>query len=104
MADTLERFIYFLRARRLQMLTEGPTADEARVLAEHANYLKRLAEEGVVMLAGRTSNRDETTVGIVIVNAADEAAARAVMESDPFVKNAVMNATLFPFNVAFQAR
>ena len=53
------------------------------------------------MLAGRTTNNDETTVGVVIVHAADQAAAQGIMERDPFVKSGLMSATLFPFGVAY---
>jgi uncharacterized protein len=103
MADGSRQFIYFLRPKRLEMLTKGPTAEEARVQTEHGNYLEGLAARGVVMLAGRTINNDETTVGIVIVNAPDEAAAQAVMENDPFVKSSLMSAAFFPFRVAYKA-
>jgi uncharacterized protein len=103
MAEGSLQFIYFLRPKRLEMLTKGPTAEESRVQAEHGNYLQGLAARGVVMLAGRTSNNDETTVGIVILNALDHAAAQQIMERDPFVKSGLMNATLFPFRVAFKA-
>ena len=103
MAEGPEQFIYFLRPNRLAMLTEGPTATEARVLTDHGNYLEGLAAQGVVMLAGRTTNNDETTVGIVILSAPDEATARGIMEADPFVKSSLMSAALFPFRVAYKA-
>lgn len=103
MTEEVRQFIYFLRPKRLEMLTRGPTAEEARVQTEHGNYLEGLAARGVVVLAGRTSNNDETTVGIVIVNAPNEAAARELMASDPFVKSSLMSATLFPFRVAYKA-
>jgi uncharacterized protein len=103
MAERAQQFIYFLRPKRLEMVTRGPSAEEARVQTDHGNYLEGLAARGVVMLAGRTSNNDETTVGIVIVSAPDEVAARAIMEGDPFVKANLMNATLFPFRVAYKA-
>jgi uncharacterized protein len=96
-------FVYFLRAKRLEMLTKGPTEEEARVLAAHAKYLEGLAAKGTVMLAGRTANNDETTVGIVIIQAADQAVAQKVMEDDPFVKSGLMNASLFPFRIAYRA-
>jgi uncharacterized protein len=102
MAEGSRQFIYFLRPKRLEMLTKGPTAEEARVQTEHGNYLEGLAAQGVVMLAGRTTNNDETTVGIVIVNAPDETAAQEIMESDPFVKSSLMSVALFPFRVAFK--
>jgi uncharacterized protein YciI len=100
MADPAPQFLYRLQVTRLEMLRGGPTPEEARVVGAHLNYLKNLAEEGVVVLAGRTQTNDETTFGIVILNAADEAAARAVMDNDPAVKGSVMHATLFPFRVA----
>lgn len=103
MPEESRQFIYFLRPKRLEMLSKGPTADEARVLTEHSNYLEGLAARGVVMLAGRTTNNDETTVGIVIVNAPSEAAAQEIMERDPFVKNSLMTASLLPFRVAYKA-
>jgi uncharacterized protein YciI len=43
----------------------------------------------MVVLAGRTRNNDETTFGIVLVKVANEAAARTLMENDPFVKDRV---------------
>jgi uncharacterized protein YciI len=104
MAEAARQFIYFLRPRRLEMLTEGPSAEEISVQTHHAKYLEGLAARGVVLLAGRTSNNDETTVGIVIVNAADDAAARQIMNSDPFVSGSLMNATLLPFRVAYRAQ
>ena len=100
MADPAPQFLYRLQVTRLEMLRGGPTPEEARVVGAHLSYLKKLAEEGVVVLAGRTQTNDETTFGIVILNAADESAARAVMDNDPAVKGSVMHATLFPFRVA----
>jgi uncharacterized protein YciI len=104
MAEALQQYIYFLRPKRLEMLTKGPTAEEARVRTEHGNYLQGLAARGIVMLAGRTTNNDEATLGLVIVNAADEAAAQEIMARDPFVKSSLMTASLFPFNVAYTAQ
>jgi uncharacterized protein len=104
MGDQSHQFIYFLRPKRLEMLTKGPTAEEARIQTEHGSYLEGLAARDVVMLAGRTSNTDETTVGIVILNARDQAAAEEIMTLDPFVKSNLMTATLFPFRVAYKAK
>ncbi|MCZ7543954.1 MAG: hypothetical protein M5R40_10645 [Anaerolineae bacterium] len=41
--------------------------------------------------------------GVVIFEAASEAAARAYMESDPAVKNGVMTAELHPMRVSLMA-
>ena len=46
----------------------------ARISA-HYNYLKALTDQGVVILAGRTLNTDESSFGIVIFRADSEEAA-----------------------------
>ena len=43
---------------------------------------------------------DESTFGIAIFEAEDEATARTIMEADPAVKNGVMAASLYPYKVA----
>ncbi len=98
-----QHFVYRLEPTRIEMLTVGPTPDEMRIVGQHSNYLKDLAEKGVVTLAGRTLNDDVTTFGIVILCTGDKTAAQAVMERDPFVRSGLMRATLFPFGVAYMA-
>jgi uncharacterized protein YciI len=70
------------------------------MIGEHFNYLARLVEEGVVLLARRTLNADERTFGIVVFAAPSEAEARKLMHDDPAVRQGVMKAELFPFKVA----
>jgi uncharacterized protein YciI len=82
------------------MLTVGPTQHEAAVIAEHFEYLSSLTAKGVVFMAGRTMNRDETTFGIVVFEAASEADAALLMQNDPAVKLGIMKAELFPFRAA----
>jgi len=85
------------------MLIEGPTDEEARVVGAHFHYLKDLSEQGVVVLAGRTTTEDESVFGIFVFRAGSEEAARALMESDPAVCQGVMKAELFPFRVAIRS-
>lgn len=96
----MAQFIYRLRVIREEMLTEGPTAEEARITREHFNYLRGLTESGVVLLAGRTQTADDQTFGIVILQAQDEDTARDLMANDPAVMESIMHAELFPFAVA----
>ena len=95
-----QQYLYRIAPARIAMLTEGPTPDEQRVVAEHFAYLQRGVAEGVVILAGRTLNTDASTFGIVILRAASEPEARAMMENDPAVKRGVMRAEFYPFRVA----
>ena len=98
------QYLYKIQPTRLEMLTQGPTPEEATIVAQHFAYLKDLTEQGVVVLAGRTLNNDASTFGIVILNAESEAFARNIMNNDPAVKNGVMRAELYPYRIAVMAK
>jgi uncharacterized protein YciI len=82
------------------MVTEGPTLEESETVSRHFAYLSDLTNRGVMILVGRTQNRDESTFGIAVFEAEDEVAARTIMENDPAVAGGVMHATLYPYKVA----
>jgi uncharacterized protein YciI len=93
------QFIYVLKPARLGMLTEA-TPEERDTVSRHFAYFKDLTEKGTMILMGRTQNTDESTFGIAIFEAEDEAAARRIMEHDPAVLGGVMTATLYPYKIA----
>ena len=82
------------------MVSDGPTSEESATLEQHFAYLAGLADEGTVILFGRTQNNDESTFGLVIFEAASEDAARGIMAGDPAVEHGLMQATLFPYKVS----
>jgi uncharacterized protein YciI len=82
------------------MLSEGPTPEEERIVGDHYSYLKKLTDQGVVILAGRTLNTDESSFGIIIFRADSEEAARRIVADDPAVRGGVMRAELFPYRIA----
>ncbi len=82
------------------MLSEGATPEEERIVEAQYNYLRSLTDQGVVILAGRTLNTDETSFGIVIFRAESEQAAQNIVAEDPAVKGGVMRAELYPYRVA----
>jgi uncharacterized protein YciI len=96
----MEQWVYVLKVTRLEMLTEGSTPEEDRIVSQHFAYLQDLTEGGVVILMGRTQNNDETTFGIVLFESEDETTARSIMQNDPAVRNGVMAATLYPYRIA----
>ena len=98
-----KQYLYKIVPKRTGMLTEGPTAEEDSILEQHAAYLGDLTECGVVLLAGRTQNKDESGFGIVIFQAGSQEEARRVMEEDPAVRKGVMRAELYPYRIAFKA-
>jgi uncharacterized protein YciI len=95
----MSRYIYRLEVTRPDMLTDGPTPEEERTLTAHFAFLKAQAEDGVVLLAGRTDTHGPETYGIVIFEAADGEEAREIMEADPAVVGGVMTAELQPFRL-----
>jgi uncharacterized protein YciI len=100
----MAQFMYILRPVRPDMLTgRGLTAEEGRLLAEHFAYLQGLLAQGSLKLAGRTVTSGPETMGIAVFEAADEAAARAIMAADPAVSEGVMTAEVFPFRISLMA-
>jgi uncharacterized protein YciI len=101
---TKSQWLYYLEPARLGMVTEGATPEEAETVSRHFAYLKELTEKGVMIIVGRTQNKDENTFGIAIFEAEDEAAARKIMENDPAIIGDVMYATLYPYKVALMRK
>ena len=102
MVETQE-YLYVIQPTRGEMLSAGPTQREEEIVSQHFAYLEALTGRGVVILAGRTLNTDESSFGIVIFRAESEEAARAIMNADPAVQAGVMRARLFPYRIALMA-
>ena len=100
MADTSPQFLYRIVPTRLEMLVSGPTEREMQVIEAHFTHLKRLADEGVVLMAGRTIDTGAATWGIVVFTAPSLAEAEVVMRGDPAIAEGVMHCELFPYRVA----
>jgi uncharacterized protein len=100
--EARSQFLYMVRATRPEMLLSGPTPEETEALGQHFSYLKDLAEEGTVLLFGRTQNNDESTFGLVIFEAGSEEEARNIMNRDPAVVRGVMRPQLFPYRIAMK--
>ncbi len=99
-----KQFLYVLRlVPRLHDDKAWTPADQAAV-GRHFERLKAATATGQVILAGRTTESGDQTMGLVIFEADDEPAARAFMEGDPAVAEKVMTATLHPYAVALRAK
>jgi uncharacterized protein YciI len=81
-ASGMPEWIYFLHPPR-ENFAATMTEDEQAVWANHFAYLKALLADGVLIMAGPTLGQINT--GVTVIEAVDEAAARAVMESDPVI-------------------
>ncbi|MGD9675387.1 MAG: YciI family protein [Candidatus Bipolaricaulia bacterium] len=98
----MPEYLYRVRPARAGFY-ESPTSGEIRAVDQHFLYLKRSAEEGTVLLAGRTLNEDPSGFGIVIFEAPDERKAHRFMMEDPAVLAGVFEAELFPYRVALRS-
>jgi uncharacterized protein YciI len=73
------------------------SSQEAAVVDEHFEYLKKAFSEGKLTLAGRCVNAE---FGIVIFRAKSEKQADEFVKNDPSVKKGVMTAEMHPFLIA----
>ncbi len=94
------QFLYQLRLIPALLQEENWTEHENQIVSEHFQMLQELCQSGVVILAGRTLNMDETGFGVVILEVDSEEEAHQIMSSDPAVNKGIMTATLFPYRVA----
>jgi len=96
----LAQYLYKIQPVRPEMLSEGLTENEERTMSEHFSYLQDLMGRGVLILAGRTLNKDHSSFGITIINAESDEEARRVVHNDPAVKNHVVRAELYPYRIS----
>jgi uncharacterized protein YciI len=93
----MAEWIYFLHTPR-DDFAATMTAEEEGVWSEHFERLIRLLDEGVLILAGPTLGTVNT--GIVVFEAPDEVAARALMDGDPAILSGFARGELRPFRVS----
>ena len=97
----MQQWLYVLHPNRAEMLVSGPTPEEAATVGRHAAHCDALGKQSVMLMVGRTQTTTPDTMGLAVFLAEDEAAARAIMQSDPAVLEGVMRAELFPYRIAF---
>ena len=103
-APKAQQYLYVLRvAPALHDQARWTQADNDAV-SRHFTRLADAAKTGQVIFAGRTTEPLDSTFGLVVFEAASEAAARQFMESDPAVVAGVMSATLHPYALALQRK
>jgi len=82
------------------MLKTGATQEEKRIVGEHFSYIQELVGKGVLVIAGRTLNTDNSSFGIVVFRASSDEEARGIMLEDPAVKNRVFRVELYPYHIS----
>ncbi|MDI1479731.1 YciI family protein [Polyangium sp. y55x31] len=99
-SQSTNKWIYLVRAVRPDLLQTGPTETEMATLGRHGAYLEELKARGVLVFVGRTLTTGPETFGMAVVEAADEASAREIVDADPVVSEGLMRAELHPFFIA----
>lgn len=100
MENHKKQFIYILKLIPSLLVESNWTNKEEAIVERHFANLKRLLDDGKLVLAGKTDGLDEKTFGIVIFEADSEEEAQSVLLSDPAVAEGIMKAELFPYRVA----
>ena len=90
-------WVYFLHPPR-EDFAATMSDEEAEVFGDHFAHLSRLLADGALVLAGPTLG--STNTGLCVFDAPDEAAARAVMESDPAIARGVVTGELREMRVS----
>ena len=93
----MTEWIYFIHPPR-EDFAATMTAEEESVWAEHFLRLQRLLADGQLIIAGPTLGTVNT--GVAVFEAADEQAARQVMDDDPIISGGYARGELRPFRVS----
>ena len=100
----MPQFIVRLTLKQPDALERGLSEAEAGIAQRHFEYVQGLGAEDKVILAGRTQVEDARNYGVVILEVADEAEARTIVEADPAVAGGLMDAELLPYQVVASRR
>lgn len=103
-APKVQQYVYVLRVAPALHDQDRWTQADNDAVSRHFTRLADAAKTGQVIFAGRTTEPLDMTFGLVVFEAASEAAARQFMESDPAVVAGVMSATLHPYALALQRK
>ena len=93
----MSEWIYFIHPPR-EDFAATMTAEEQQVWGVHFERLKRLLDEGTLILAGPTLGAVNT--GIAVFEAPDEDAARTIMNEDPVIVGGFARGELRPFRAS----
>jgi uncharacterized protein YciI len=93
----MPEWIYFIHPPR-ENFAATMTDEEQAVWGVHFERLKRLLDDGTMIVVGPTLGPVNT--GIAIFEAPDEDAARKIMEEDPVIAGGFARGELRPFRLS----
>jgi uncharacterized protein YciI len=99
-ATKSRQFLGILRLAPRYHDAAAMTPDAQAAIGRHFQRLLAAARSGQVLLAGRTDEPNDKTLGLVVFEAADAAEAERFMAEDPAVVAGVMLPEVRPYQVA----
>ena len=95
------QFLLRIEPTRAGFTLQNMTPEEGRLATQHVQYLASLLEAGKMSLAAQVFD-PKGLWGIIIVNAADRDAARALLDADPMVKANMFRGEVLPLRVVLE--
>ena len=102
-APVQKQFLLRIEPVRKDFTLFNMTADERKIAWDHFQYLKSLHAEGKVALAAQVFD-PKGFWGVIIVNAADLAAATEILNGDPTIKTGMFRGEVMPTRVVLDMR
>lgn len=99
-ARPVRQFLGILRLAPKFHDEKALTAEAQAAVGRHFQRLQKATHSGQVLLAGRTAEPNDRTMGLVVFEAADLAEAERFMAEDPAVVAGVMLQEVRPYQVA----
>ena len=100
LADSLGADDYGMKMYVLVMLKTGPAtvtekAKRDSIFGGHLQNIKRLADEGKLVVAGPMQENDKNYEGIFILNVKTTAQAKALLDTDPAIRAQLLATELY---------
>lgn len=100
-APPARQFLLQIEPVRADFALSNVTAEEIPVLQAHGAYLRELLAAGKLVYAGQAF-QPKRLFGLIVVEAPDAAAAQAILDADPAVKNKVFRGEVIPYRTVIQ--
>lgn len=95
------QFLLQIEPVRSDFALSNVTAEEMPALQAHGAYLRELLASGKLVSAGQAF-QPKHLFGLIVVEAPDAAAAQAILDADPAVKNKVFRGEVIPYRTVIQ--
>ncbi len=69
------------------------------IVSQHFSYLKKLHDEGIVIMAGRFS---DVLIGLVMLTVENRIQAEDIMKNDPAIKARIFHGELYKWRIALE--